>query len=103
MHHAPAKRLTMRLLFILLFGLTTGFASDKIQVFFSPGGGCTQAIVGELNQAKKSVLVQAYSFTSAPIAKAIVEAHKRGVTVQIILDKSQRSERYSSATFLDNS
>jgi phosphatidylserine/phosphatidylglycerophosphate/cardiolipin synthase-like enzyme len=48
------------------------------------------------------VLVQAYSFTSAPIAKAVVDAHKRGVKVQVVLDKSQRMEKYSSATFLKN-
>jgi phosphatidylserine/phosphatidylglycerophosphate/cardiolipin synthase-like enzyme len=45
-------------------------------------------------------LVQAYSFTSAPIAKALVDAHKRGVKVQVILDKSQRTEKYSSADFV---
>jgi len=93
----------MRYVFLLLVGLTTGFASDKIEVFFSPHGGCTKAIVEELNQAKQTVLVQAYSFTSAQIAKAVVDAHKRGVKVSIILDRSQRTERYSSATFLDNS
>ncbi len=46
------------------------------------------------------VLVQAYSFTSAPIAEALVNAFWRGVKVQVILDKSQRSERYSSADFV---
>jgi phosphatidylserine/phosphatidylglycerophosphate/cardiolipin synthase-like enzyme len=46
--------------------------------------------------------VQAYSFTSALIAKALVDAHKRGVRVQVILDKSQRTEQYSSADFLAN-
>jgi len=46
------------------------------------------------------VLVQAYSFTSAPIARALVEAHRRGVKVQVILDKSQRTEKYSEADFL---
>ena len=56
----------------------------------------------ELDRAKTSVLVQAYSFTSAPIAKALLEAHKRRVKVQVILDKSQKNEKYSSATFLSN-
>jgi phosphatidylserine/phosphatidylglycerophosphate/cardiolipin synthase-like enzyme len=50
--------------------------------------------------AKQTVYVQAYSFTSAPIAKALVEAHKRGVKVQVILDKSRRTEKYSSADFV---
>jgi len=65
--------------------------------------GCTQAIVKEVGKATSEILVQAYSFTSAPIAKALVDANKRGVKIQVILDKSQKSERYSSATFLANS
>lgn len=72
------------------------------EVYFSPHGGCTDAVVKELNKAKNTVLVQAYSFTSAPIAKALVDAHKRGTKVEVILDKSQRTEKYSSATFLYN-
>ena len=72
------------------------------QVCFSPNGGCTAAIVKELNAAKSEILVQAYSFTSAPIAQALVQAHKRGVTVKVILDKSQKKAGYSSATFLLN-
>jgi phosphatidylserine/phosphatidylglycerophosphate/cardiolipin synthase-like enzyme len=70
--------------------------------FFSPNGGCTDAVVSALQAAKKTVLVQAYSFISAPIAKALVDAKKRGVDVRVILDKSQRTERYTGATFLAN-
>ena len=73
-----------------------------IEVYFSPKGGCTEAVVKELGNAKSTVLMQAYSFTSAPIAKALLEAHKRGVKVQAIIDKSQRSEKYSEVDFLVN-
>jgi phosphatidylserine/phosphatidylglycerophosphate/cardiolipin synthase-like enzyme len=73
-----------------------------IEVYFSPKGGCTEAVVRELGAARQTILVQAYSFTSAAIAKALVEAHKRGVKVEIILDKSQRTEKYSEADFLVN-
>lgn len=71
-----------------------------VQVYFSPNGGATQAVVTALDQATNTVLVQAYSFTSAPIAQALVDARRRGVTVQVILDKSQRTEKYSEADFL---
>jgi len=86
---------------LLLSAFTTLAASDSlsVQIFFSPRGGCTEAVVNAITQAKTEILVQAYSFTSAPIAKALVEAHKRRVRVQIILDRSQRKERYSSADF----
>ena len=72
------------------------------EVYFSPHGGCTDAIIRELNKAQSTVLVQAYTFTSVPIAKALLNAHKRGVKVEVILDKSQKTQRYSSATFLYN-
>ena len=78
-------------------------AGEPIKVYFSPRGGCTEAIVESLNTAKSSVLVQAYSFTSAPIANALVEATQRGVKVQVILDQGQRTEKYSSADFLKHS
>jgi phosphatidylserine/phosphatidylglycerophosphate/cardiolipin synthase-like enzyme len=74
-----------------------------VQVFFSPRGGATEAVVSALEQATNTVLVQAYSFTSAPIAQALVQAHRRGLHVQVILDRSQRTERYSEADFLKNS
>ncbi|MTK63182.1 MAG: phospholipase D family protein [Methanobacterium sp.] len=63
---------------------------------------CEGLAVEEIGAARKTVLVQAYSFTSPAIAKALVEAAKRGVDVRVILDKSQRSEKYSGATFLRN-
>ena len=70
------------------------------EVCFSPRGQCTDAIIKELNKAKNNVLVQAYSFTSVRIAKALVDAHKRGVKVGVILDKSRRNEKKSSVPFL---
>ncbi len=70
------------------------------EVCFTPGGACTDLILAELGRARHRVLVQAYSFTSAPIAQALVQAHRRGVEVRVILDRSQLGERYNSGTFL---
>jgi len=61
---------------------------NGIEVHFSPKAGCTEAVVKGLIGATNTVLVQAYSFTSAPIAKALVDAHKRGVKVQAILERA---------------
>lgn len=71
-------------------------------MYFSPSGGATDAVVRELNAATTQVLVQAYAFTSAPIAKALVDAHKRGVNVLAVLDTSNKTGKYSAATFLVN-
>jgi phosphatidylserine/phosphatidylglycerophosphate/cardiolipin synthase-like enzyme len=68
-------------------------------VYFSPDGGCTEAIIKEIGKAKAEILIQAYSFTSKPIAQAIIKAHKAGVHVEIILDKSNRTAKYSAGDF----
>lgn len=75
-------------------------STGTTDVYFSPRGGATEAIVKEINSARKEILVQAYSFTSKPIAKALVDARKRGVRIEAVLDKSQRREKYTSADFV---
>ena len=74
--------------------------SGTFAVYFSPRGGATSAIIQSLDNAKVLVLVQAYSFSSIPITEALVRAHNRGVTVQVLLDKSQRTQRFTAASLL---
>ena len=69
-------------------------------VFFSPNGGCTEEVVHAIGAAKDRILVQAYSFTSEPIAQALIAAHRRGVRVEVLLDRSQATDRRSSAARL---
>ena len=100
------KGILAALLFLLpafptfAFDLTLKYT--PVSLYFSPRCGGQKAIVDAIGQAKESVYVQAYSFTSAPIAKALVDAAKRGVQVEAILDKSQRKATYTGATFLRN-
>ena len=105
-HAVRATRLVRAIAVAVCLWPLTLPASDITEAtltpYFSPHGGCTAAIVDALGHAQHTVYVQAYSFTSAPIAKALVDAWKRGVKVEVVLDKSQRSERYSSADFVAN-
>jgi phosphatidylserine/phosphatidylglycerophosphate/cardiolipin synthase-like enzyme len=78
-------------------------ATGTIEVAFSPNGGGAAMIIKAIGQAQKTIKVQAYSFTNADIAKALLDASKRGVQVRVVLDKSQETEKYTSATFLVNS
>jgi phosphatidylserine/phosphatidylglycerophosphate/cardiolipin synthase-like enzyme len=71
-----------------------------IEVFFSPKGGCTDAIIKEIKNAKSSVIVQAYWFTSPSIAKALVETHKRGVKVEVVLDRSRTEMENEQADYI---
>jgi len=77
-------------------------STGTIEVAFSPHGGGTEIVVKAIGEAKRSIRVQAYSFTSAKIAESLLEALKRNVEVRVILDKSQETAQYSSATFFAN-
>jgi phosphatidylserine/phosphatidylglycerophosphate/cardiolipin synthase-like enzyme len=98
------KKKALSLLWLILFlGSTCTLAqAESIRVYFSPNGGCTDAILKQISQAKTEILLQAYSFTSKPIAQALIRAKQRGVKITAVLDKSNRSQQYSAATFLKN-
>ena len=73
-------------------------AGAQAVVAFSPNGGGTRLIVRAIDHARQQVLVQAYSFTSRPILRALVEAHGRGVDVEVILDHSDLRGRHAGAS-----
>jgi phosphatidylserine/phosphatidylglycerophosphate/cardiolipin synthase-like enzyme len=80
--------------------LYNGFrVPPSIAVHFSPKGGCTDAIVRELGQARHAIQVLAYSFSSKPIAQALIDAKLRGIHVEIVLDHSNEKEAYSDLHF----
>jgi phosphatidylserine/phosphatidylglycerophosphate/cardiolipin synthase-like enzyme len=69
----------------------------SIEVYFNPHGGAAAAIIREIDAAKTSILVQAYSFDYRPIANALVAAKKRNVDVIVLLDKEKTLEEKSAA------
>jgi phosphatidylserine/phosphatidylglycerophosphate/cardiolipin synthase-like enzyme len=77
-------------------------SEDGIYVFFSPSGRATDAVVDQIKQARSVLHIQAYMFTSTPIATAVVDACQRGVQIIVVLDPSQEGERYHGAQFLYN-
>ena len=95
---------TLAFLLAILMAAHPAAAKDdpSIEVAFSPHRGGTEAIVKLITEAKQTIRVAAYSFTSKDIAQALIEAHKRGVDVEAVLDKSNATAKYTSATFLAN-
>lgn len=89
----------MTRLFLLLTLLAfPALADPSIEVAFSPHAGATDAVVAVIAEAKSSVHLAGYGFTSKPIAQALIDAHTRGVDVDVVLDKSNATARYTEAT-----
>ncbi len=73
-----------------------------VQTCFSPRGKCAAYILREIESSKHELLVAVYAFTSADLAGALVQAKKRGVTVQVVVDREfDRTNENSKARFLD--
>jgi phosphatidylserine/phosphatidylglycerophosphate/cardiolipin synthase-like enzyme len=68
---------------------------------FSPFGGCTAAIVDQIDSAKSSIHVASYVFTSKTIADALIQAKKRGVQVAIVIDSHGKNCIGSVVPFME--
>ena len=75
----------------------------QIRVYFTPGNRVEMAIAEVIAAARQRILVQAYSFTNPLIVQALAEAKSRGVDVIVLLDKSNRNQKYSAADFTSHS
>ena len=72
------------------------------EVFFSPDAQTDRAIARAVGEARRRVWIAGYFFTSSTIAKALDQAKSRGLDVRVLLDRSQVTLRYSSATYFHN-
>jgi len=72
-------------------------AKATLEALFTPGDPIDARLVALIDGAKREVLVQAFSFTSRKIAKALVAAHARGVRVEVVADRAQTLELAGSA------
>jgi phosphatidylserine/phosphatidylglycerophosphate/cardiolipin synthase-like enzyme len=53
---------------------------------FSPSGGALALVIQAIDQAHSSIHMAAYLLTSSDVARALVQAKKRGVAVHVLLD-----------------
>jgi phosphatidylserine/phosphatidylglycerophosphate/cardiolipin synthase-like enzyme len=64
-------------------------AAGTIEVLFTPWDDAEGALLRLIQQARHSIHVQAYTFTSRNLAWALGEARRRGVKVEVLADREQ--------------
>jgi phosphatidylserine/phosphatidylglycerophosphate/cardiolipin synthase-like enzyme len=62
-------------------------ATGSIEVAFTPWDDAEGALLRVISGARKSIRVQAYLLTSRSLARSLMEAHGRGVDVQVLADR----------------
>lgn len=69
----------------------TANSGTLVRTYFSPDDDCEKQALAELKKARRSIRVAMYSFTSSSLARALVDAARRGVEVTIVGDAHQMS------------
>lgn len=62
-------------------------ATGTVEVAFTPWDDAEGALLRVISGARKSIRVQAFLFTSRPLARALIDAHHRGVDVAVLADR----------------
>jgi phosphatidylserine/phosphatidylglycerophosphate/cardiolipin synthase-like enzyme len=89
------NRMSHRFLMLAALAVPPGFvpvgiaAAAEWSVCFTPAENCEARIVATIANAKQTIRVQAFSFTSRPIAAALIGAARRGVDVRLIVGRSR--------------
>lgn len=92
----------------LVAGATPAFAGERVtlkgavDVYFAPQDDIGMYVSDFINKCQKRVWVAGYWFTHSEVARVIHQAKARGLDVRVVLDSSQQTEKYSSATYLRN-
>lgn len=64
-------------------------------VYFSPKRGSAQVLAGFIDRTEKTLDCAIYSLSHDLIADALIGAHRRGVKVRVLMDKSQAGGKAS--------
>jgi phosphatidylserine/phosphatidylglycerophosphate/cardiolipin synthase-like enzyme len=89
MRNLNLQRFTATVLFAASLALATpafAAAHDEVQVAFSPHGGAEALVLKTVDSARRSIRLMAYSFTAAPVVRALLDAKRRGVDVAVTVD-----------------
>lgn len=91
------KRLLPAFLTVALFAPLSFAATADIQVGFSPEGSALKLVLSTTGNAKESIRLMAYSFTSPDVVKSLLDAHRRGVDVRVVVDQNGNKSKASKA------
>ena len=85
---------------ILKTDLTFPQSQKNIELLFAPDDKPTLRLIEEINKAKMRIYVAIYMLTDMAIAKALTEAKKNGIDVQIVTDRASTDSPFGKIHFL---
>jgi len=71
-------------------------ARGTVEVLFTPWDDAEGALLQAIGRARKSIHVQAYLVTSRNVARALLDAHQRGIRVSVLADREMMAKNDGS-------
>lgn len=72
-------------------------SAPAVQVGFSPEGSAQGLVLHTIDSAQKEIQLMGYAFTSPEIAKALIDAYRRGVDVKVVVDRKANAGKTGKA------
>ena len=76
-------------------GLLQSGAAQQSRAFFSPGDDCRNAIVQQMNLSLRNLKICVFTISDDAITRAILNAHRKGVSIRIITDNDKSFDQGS--------
>lgn len=86
----------------LLDSLRSSKSEVQSDAFFSPGTQCANRIISLAQQAKHNIDVCVFTISDDNISRALIAAHRNGVTIRIITDNDKSGDLGSDVAELSN-
>lgn len=74
----PKRQIVFLVLILTLFVFSSTYSLAETRIFFSSKGDATEEIIRQIEEAQDYIDIAMCSFTSEPIAEAIVRTKQRG-------------------------
>ncbi len=72
------------------------------QAFFSPDDDLRSILIALIKEEKQKIRIAIYTFTDKQISTALLHAHDNGVQIELVVDPSYGTDRYSKVYQLAN-
>ncbi len=72
------------------------------RALFSPQDTIKEVVINLIEHEQKRVSLAIYSFTDPDIAKALIDAHERGIRVEVVVDRGYAADKFSRVNQLAN-
>ncbi len=68
--------------------------SSDVEIGFEPEGSGIHVVLDAIGAAKSSIEMAAYEFTDKTVADALIQAHRAGVAVRVVIDLKAAHDKY---------